>query len=76
MPTMLGAFVFDLMKNRDILDGAALGNIAIGFVCAFVSAVFVVRGLLNYVSNHGYALFAWWRIIVGSLAALALLAGW
>lgn len=76
MPTMLGAFVYDLYKNRDILDAAAAGNIAIGFVCAFLSALVVARVLLSYVSMHGYAVFAWWRIIVGGLALLALSAGW
>lgn len=75
MPTMLGAFAYDLMKNWDVLNSAALGNIVIGFVIAFLSALVVVRWLLGYVSSHGYALFAWWRIIVGGLAMLALLAG-
>lgn len=75
MPTMLGAFVYDFYKNRDLLDAAALGDIAVGFVCAFISAILVVRWLLGYVSRHGYGLFAWWRIIVGSLALLALSAG-
>jgi undecaprenyl-diphosphatase len=74
MPTMAGAFAYDLYKNRDVLDGAALGEIAIGFVTAFVAAMFVVRSLLAYVSRHGYAVFGWWRIILGTvvLAALAL----
>ncbi|WBU63443.1 undecaprenyl-diphosphate phosphatase [Paracoccus aerodenitrificans] len=76
MPTMAGAFVYDLMQNRDILDGQAIGNIVIGFVCAFISAIIVVRWLLGYVSRHGYALFGWWRIIVGSVVLLALAAGW
>nr|WP_198590369.1 undecaprenyl-diphosphate phosphatase [Paracoccus zhejiangensis] len=75
MPTMLGAFVYDFYKNRELLDAAALENIAIGFVCAFIMAILVVRWLLGYVSQHGYGLFAWWRIIVGSLALLALAAG-
>lgn len=75
MPTMLGAFVYDFYKNRELLDAAALGNIAIGFVCAFITALIVVRWLLGYVSQHGYGLFAWWRIIVGTLALLALAAG-
>ncbi|WP_134726399.1 undecaprenyl-diphosphate phosphatase [Paracoccus luteus] len=74
MPTMLGAFTYDLLKNRDILDAAAAGNVAIGFVCAFLSALVVVRGLLNYVSVHGYGVFAWWRIGVGGVALLALMA--
>lgn len=76
MPTMLGAFALDLFKNRDILDASALGNIAIGFVAALLSALVVVRWLLNYVSQHGYALFGWWRIVVGSMVLLALWAGW
>nr|WP_206436884.1 undecaprenyl-diphosphate phosphatase [Paracoccus haematequi] len=76
MPTMLGAFALDLFKNRDILDASALGNIAVGFVAALLSALVVVRWLLNYVSQHGYALFGWWRIVVGSVVLLALWAGW
>lgn len=72
MPTMAGAFAYDLMKNRAILEGTAALNVIVGFVCAFLAALVVVRGLLNYVSRHGYAVFAWWRIIVGSLALLAL----
>ncbi|MFV0292179.1 MAG: undecaprenyl-diphosphate phosphatase [Paracoccus sp. (in: a-proteobacteria)] len=73
MPTMLGAFAYDLMKNRDILDAQAMGNIAVGFICAFIAAIIVVKWLLGYVSRHGYALFGWWRIIVGSLVLVALL---
>ena len=75
MPTMLGAFVYDLYKNRDVIDAAALDNIIIGFVCAFITAILVVRWLLGYVSKRGYGLFAWWRIIVGSVVLLALAAG-
>ena len=67
MPTMAGAFAYDLFKNRDILSAADLPVIAIGFVAAFVMAVIVVRYLLDYVSRHGYALFGWWRLIVGGI---------
>ena len=73
MPTMAGAFAFDLFKNRDILSAADLPVIATGFIAAFVMAVIVVRYLLDYVSRHGYALFGWWRIIVGGLGLVALL---
>jgi undecaprenyl-diphosphatase len=75
MPTMAGAFAYDLYKNRDVLDASAVNEIAIGFAAAFVSAVLVVRWLLGYVSRHGYALFGWWRIIVGGLALIALSLG-
>lgn len=74
MPTMAAAFTYDLWKNRDVLDWSALGEIAVGFAAALVTAVLVVNWLLGYVSRHGYALFGWWRIIVGAtvLAALSL----
>ena len=72
MPTMAGAFAYDLYKNRDVLDAGALNEIAIGFVMAFVVAVLVVKWLLGYVSKNGYALFGWWRIIVGAAAILGL----
>lgn len=76
MPTMGGAFAYDLYKNRDVLDAGAISEIAVGFVAAFIAAVLVVRWLLGYVSRHGYALFGWWRIIVGTVALCALSFGY
>ncbi len=73
MPTMLGAFTLDLYKNRNALTVDDTMIIGIGFVAAFVSALFVVRGLLNFVSKRGYAPFAWWRIAVGTAGILGLL---
>lgn len=72
MPTMAGAFAYDLMKNWDLLDPNAVTQIGIGFVAAFISAVIVVKGLLSYVSKHGYALFGWWRIVIGIIVLVAL----
>lgn len=74
VPTMLGAFTLDLVKNRHILSAADFPIIAVGFAAAFVVAVIVVRSLLGYVARHGYALFGWWRLIVGSVGLAALFA--
>ncbi len=76
MPTMAGAFAYDLWKNRDVLNASALGDIAIGFVAAFIVAVLVVRWLLDFVSRNGFSLFGWWRIVVGAAALVALSAGY
>ncbi|NGM47007.1 undecaprenyl-diphosphate phosphatase [Rhodobacter sp. SGA-6-6] len=75
LPTMGAAVAYDLFKNRDVLDFAAVWDIAIGFGVAFLTAVLVVRWVLNYVGRHGYAVFGWWRIIVGFAALAALLLG-
>jgi len=72
MPTMSGAFAYDLYKNWDVIDTSDTTYIALGFIVAFIAGVFVVRYLLDFVSRHGYALFGWWRIIVGGLSLGAL----
>ena len=74
MPTMAGAFAYDLLKNRALLtmDDAAL--IAIGFVVSFLAALVVVKSLLGFVSRYGFAPFAWWRIVVGAVGIGVILA--
>jgi undecaprenyl-diphosphatase len=73
MPTMFGAFAYDLYKNRDVLSLDDMGVIAVGFIFAFVSAVFVVRSLLAFVASRGFAIFGWWRIAIGVIALAGLI---
>lgn len=73
LPTMLGAFTYDLYKNRNVLTFDDSLLIAIGFVAAFCSALLVVRALLDFVSRHGYAPFGWWRIGVGLAGLVGLM---
>lgn len=75
LPTMGAAVAYDLFKNRDVLDFGAIWDIAVGFAVAFITAVAVVRWVLSYIGRHGYALFGWWRIIVGSVALVGLSLG-
>lgn len=72
MPTMAGAFVYDLYKNFDLLSADDFTIIGVGFVTAFISAVFVVRGLLDFVSRHGFTPFAIWRIFIGTVGLIGL----
>jgi len=73
IPIMLGAFGYDAFKSRALLaDGIGLG-VAIGFAVAFVTARAVVRWLLDYVSRHGFAVFAYWRIFFGAVSLWAVL---
>ncbi len=72
IPTMFGAVVYDLWKNREFLNGDDATLIAVGFVTTFIAALFVVRWAVAFISRHGFAPFAWYRIALGSLG-LALL---
>jgi undecaprenyl-diphosphatase len=76
MPTMAGAFAYDLYKSRGqmSLDNSIL--VAFGFVVSFICAWIVVKTFLGYVQRHGFGLFAWWRVIVGSLGLIALALGY
>jgi undecaprenyl-diphosphatase len=67
MPIMAGAFGYDLYKNRDLITSELGIAVAIGFAAAFITAFIVVRYLLDYVSRHGFAVFAYWRIFVGAI---------
>ncbi len=75
MPTMAGAFAYDLYKSHAQMSGGNFMLIAIGFIVSFISAWFVVKTFLDYVSRHGFALFVWWRVVVGTAGLIALAFG-
>ncbi len=75
MPTMAGAFAYDLYKNHTQMSGGNFLLVAIGFVVSFICAWVVVKTFLGYVSRHGFTLFVGWRIVVGALGLIALALG-
>lgn len=71
VPTMLGATTLEALKHRhEIMSGAGVGFglIAVGFVVSFLVALVVVRAFVHYISRHGFAPFAWYRIVAGAVA--------
>ena len=80
IPTMLGATVLELVtKRHELMAHSAnasgtvgMTEIAIGFAVSFVVALGVIRLFVNYVSKHGFAPFAYYRIVAGALALVLL----
>lgn len=72
MPTMVGAFAYEAYKSRADLTTDHITAIAVGFVFAFIFGVIAVKGLLSYVKRHTFALFAWWRILLGTFGIFAI----
>ena len=72
MPTMVGAFAFEAFKNRHDLAHGDLTAIAVGFVFSFIFGWIVVKTFLRYIQRHSFALFAWWRIVVGTIGVYAI----
>ena len=68
---MIGASMLELIDNREqlaVVGAVGWDEIAIGFVVSFVVALVVIRGFVAYVSRHGFAPFAWYRIVAGAAA--------
>ena len=76
MPTMAGAFAWDIYKSREYLNFDNSLIVAVGFVVSFISAWIVVKTFLGYVQRHGFGLFAWWRVLVGTLGLIYLALGY
>jgi len=77
IPTMVGATTLEFLKHRDTLmagtGGVGFATVAVGFVVSFVVAIVVVKGFVHYISRHGFAPFAWYRIIAGVVALVWLM---
>jgi undecaprenyl-diphosphatase len=73
MPTMVGAFSWEVYKSRnELAESTLLAVAAVGFLSSFIFGWIVVRSLLKYVQRHSFALFAWWRIVLGSAGLFAI----
>ncbi|CAM5191553.1 undecaprenyl-diphosphate phosphatase [Oligella ureolytica] len=67
---MLAATVLSLYKYGDQLSSDNFLAIVIGFIFAFISALFLVKAILRFVSKHSYRPFAYYRIVFGLVVGL------
>ena len=65
IPTLIGAGVYSLYKERALLSIADVPLFGVGLVFSFVSALLCIRWLLRYISTHNFVPFAWYRIAFG-----------
>ncbi|PXB00061.1 undecaprenyl-diphosphatase [Nostoc sp. 3335mG] len=71
IPTMLGATTLELAKKGVVLEGSVgWDEIAVGFIVSFIVALLVIKWFVGIVSKHGFAPFAWYRILAGSTALI------
>jgi len=75
IPIMFAATFYDVYKYREFLEWDDLSMFAVGFVAAFLSALLAVRGLLRFISNHDFTIFAWYRIVFGIIILLTAYTG-
>ena len=76
IPTLIGAGVYSLWKQRGALTAADLPLFAVGLVLAFASALLCIRWLIRYISTHDFTVFAWYRIAFGVVVLATAYLGW
>ena len=76
IPTLIGAGVYSLYKERALLEAADLPMFAVGLFFSFVSAWLCVRWLLRYISTHSFVAFAYYRIAFGLVVLVTAWLGW
>jgi len=66
VPTMFGATVLKVYKHIDIVINP--GNfklLLIGNAVAFLVAMIAIKAFITFLTNHGFKLFGYYRIVVG-----------
>jgi undecaprenyl-diphosphatase len=76
IPTLIGAGVYSLYKERALLSLADLPMFAVGLLFSFLSAWLCIRWLLRYIATHSFEVFAWYRIVFGLVVLLTAQMGW
>ena len=67
IPTLIGAGVYSLYKERALLSLADLPLFGVGLVLSFISAWLCIGWLLRFISTHSFTGFAYYRIVFGLL---------
>lgn len=65
IPTLIGAGVYSLYKERALMAMTDLPLFGVGLLFSFISAWLCIRWLLRYIATHSFVPFAWYRIAFG-----------
>lgn len=76
IPTLIGAGVYSLYKDRALLSMADAPMFGVGLVVSFISAWLCIRWLLKFIATHSFVGFAYYRIVFGLIVLLTAWQGW
>jgi undecaprenyl-diphosphatase len=70
VPTMAAASAYKLLKDYKHFNADNIGILAIGNLVAFIVALIAIKTFITYLQKHGFRLFGWYRIVVGTIILL------
>ena len=68
IPVMAGASLLKIVKffaKGNTITGGEVAILVVGCVVAFLVSLVAIRFLMNYVKNHSFTVFGWYRIVLG-----------
>lgn len=74
VPTMTVATLYTLIKKHDDLSASAISPIIVGTIISFIVAFAIIRFALAYLRKHNFNIFGWYRIVVGIILLVVLVA--
>ena len=76
IPALTAAGLFEVVSARHDLGALGVGQMLVGVVVAFATAYAAIAWLLRFVASNSLRVFIWYRVGLGLLVIVALLAGW
>ncbi|MDX1955588.1 MAG: undecaprenyl-diphosphate phosphatase [Chitinophagaceae bacterium] len=75
VPTMAAATGYKLLKGYESFTSEHIKLLAIGNAVAFIVAILAIKFFIGFLQKHGFRLFGYYRIIVGVLLIILIIAG-
>lgn len=75
VPTMAAASAFKLLKDYKHFNTENISILLFGNVVAFVVALLAIRFFITFLQKHGFRLFGYYRIVLGAVLLILLIAG-
>ncbi len=73
IPTMFAATVLSMykyFKNGGEFGSTEITAMAVGNIVAFIVAMIAIKSFINFLTKHGFAVFGYYRIVVGIIILL------
>jgi len=75
IPVMLGASLLKLLKFGLAFTSLEISILITGMVVSFITSLFAIKLLMDYVKKHDFKIFGYYRIILGIILILLMLLG-
>ncbi len=73
IPVMFGASLLKLVKFGFHFTGTEFGLLLLGCAVSFGVSIFAIKFLMNYIKNHDFKVFGYYRIVLGGLIVIVTL---